>query len=105
MGEQDKLRVAMALIKGRLHPAAGDKRCGCGPCAHQVAMAARRAGVSRQQLEAALAPAAKPDRPRQARRRAPMQARICDSSTIRPRGHEGDRAEGISAFLSRLHRG
>lgn len=105
MVEQDKLRVAMALIKGRLHTAVGDRRCACGQCAHQVAMAARRAGVSRQQLEAALAPVAKPDRLRQPRRPAPMQARICDSSTIRPRGHEGDRAEGISAFLSRLHRG
>ena len=105
MVEQDKLQVAMALIKGRLHTAVGEKRCGCGQCAHQVAMAARRAGVSRQRLEAALAPVAKAERPRHARRQAPLQARICDASTIRPRGHEGDRAAGISAFMSRLHNG
>ena len=105
MVEQDKVRVALALVKGRLHTAVGGKRCACGQCAHQVAIAARRAGIPRQRLEAALAPVAGPDRPRRARKRAPLQARICDSGTIRPRGHQGDRAAGISAFLSRLHQG
>ena len=103
MIEQDKMQVALTLVQGRLHTAAGGTRCGCGPCAHQVAVAARRAGVPRQQLEAALAPVATPDRPRQPRRPAPMRTRICDSSTIRPRGHDGDRAAGLSALLSRLH--
>lgn len=105
MAEQDKLRVAMALIGGRLHTAVGGKQCGCGQCSHQVAMAARRAGISRQQLETALAPVATPERARRRVRREPMRARICDSSTIRPRGHEGDRAEVITALLSRLHGG
>ncbi|MHA7666812.1 hypothetical protein [Mycolicibacterium sp. HS_4_1] len=104
MVEQDKMQAALALVKGRLHTAAGSTRCGCGPCAHQVATAARRAGIPRQRLEAALAPVAKPDRLRQARRPEPMRTWIGDSSTIRPRGHDGNRDEGLSALLSRLHR-
>lgn len=33
MIEDSKLRLALALVTGRLHRAQGDKRCGCGPCA------------------------------------------------------------------------
>jgi hypothetical protein len=53
MGEEGRLRFALAILTGRLHQAVGDKRCGCGKCAHWVAVAARRAGVPREHLEAA----------------------------------------------------
>jgi hypothetical protein len=97
-----KLRFALAIVLGRLHTAHGDKRCGCGPCAHWVATAARRAGVPRARLEAALPPAAKPEPPQRRRPRA-MQTRICESGTIRPRGQDTDPQAGLTALLSRLH--
>lgn len=88
--EQDK-RIAFALgqLKGRLHTATGDKRCGCGQCRYWVAMAARAAGVSRQRLEGHLPQAAKPERPR--RKPRPMTARI------------GESGSGVALLLSRLH--
>lgn len=72
--EQDK-RIAFALdqLKGRLHTATGDKRCGCEQCRYWVAMAARAAGVSRQRLESHLPQAAKPERSQRIPR--PMTAR------------------------------
>ncbi|MGA5541364.1 hypothetical protein ACPCIR_05880 [Mycobacterium sp. NPDC051198] len=62
MGQHSRIEFAVAQLQGRLHTAAGDKRCGCGPCGYWVARAARSAGISRQTLEAHLAPAAKPRR-------------------------------------------
>jgi hypothetical protein len=100
--DEDRLRFALALIEGRLHKAVGDKRCGCGQCAHWIAIAARRAGVTREDLEAALPAAAKPERPRS---RAPREwrVRICDSGTIRVRGRDVDWQEGLAILLARLH--
>lgn len=102
MQEDNKLRIALALLTGRLHKAAGDKRCGCGLCAHWVALAARRTGVSREQLEAALPRPAKPE-PHRARKPRAMRVRICDSSTIRIRGKDVDAREGLVILLQRLH--
>ena len=102
MVQDPKVRFALALVAGRLHKANGDKRCGCGPCAHWVATAARRAGVSRDRLESALPPAAKPE-PRRPRTRQRMQARICDSGSIRLRGRDANPGEGMALLLSRLH--
>jgi hypothetical protein len=64
MVEDGRLRFALTLIEGRLHKAVGDKRCGCGQCSHWIAFAARRSGVTRESLEAALPPPAKPERRR-----------------------------------------
>ena len=100
--DANRLRFALALIAGRLHKAVGDKRCGCGACAHWVTVAARRAGVRREDLEAALPPAAKPQR----RRRTPRQwtVPICDSGIIRVRGRDIDEREGLALLFERLHR-
>jgi len=104
MGENTRIQIAVALTEGRLHKAVGDKRCGCGPCAHQVAMAARRAGVTREQLEAALPPAARPEpRPRRQRRRESL-VRISESCSLRVRGRDADPREGLALLLERLHR-
>jgi hypothetical protein len=78
-----------------------DKRCGCGQCAHWVRIAAQRAGVSREQLEAVLAPAAKPQR-RGSRAPREWLVRICDSSTIRVRGRDVDSQAGLAILLARL---
>ncbi|MCF6389371.1 hypothetical protein L2K20_20555 [Mycobacterium sp. MBM] len=88
--EQDK-RIAFALdqLKGRLHSATGDKRCGCGPCRHWVGMAAKAAGVSPERLESHLPPPAKPGRHRC--RPRPMTSRI------------GESGSGIDMMLRRLH--
>jgi hypothetical protein len=99
--EDAKLRFALALIEGRLHQAVGEKRCGCGQCAHWVVVSARRAGVSRERLEAALPPAARPQRGRARPQRA-WSVRICDSSTIRVRGRDIDPQQGLAILLSRL---
>jgi hypothetical protein len=96
-----RLQYAMAKLEGRLHKAAGDKRCGCATCAYWVAMAARAAGISRTALEAELPAPAKPQRRRH--RPAPMRARICDSGTIRIRGTDTDPTAGLAALLARLH--
>ncbi len=102
MVEQDRLRFAVALLKGRLHRAVGEKRCGCGQCAHWVSVAAQRAGVTRKELEAALPPAAKPQRTR-SRAARQWRVRICDSSTIRVRGRDIDSQEGLAVLLARLY--
>lgn len=102
MVQDPKVRFALAIVMGRLHEAHGDKRCGCGPCAHWVAVAARRAGIPRDRLEAALPPAAKPEPPRR-RRPRPMQVRICESGSVRLRGQDVDPWEGLAELLSRLH--
>lgn len=88
--EQDK-RIAFALdqLKGRLHTATRDKRCGCGQCRYWVALAARAAGVTRRRLESHLPQAAQPDRSRSKPR--PMTARI------------GESGSGVALLLSRLH--
>jgi hypothetical protein len=99
MVEDRRLRIALALLEGRLHKASGAKRCGCGPCAHWVAVAARRAGISRGRLEAALPPVAKPE-PRRRMASRQGRVRICESSTIRVRGRDVDPREGF-AILSR----
>lgn len=96
------LQAALAGLEGRLHTAAGDKRCGCGPCAHQVAMAARRTGVPRDVLEAALPAPARPE-PRERRRRRQSLVRISDSCTIRVRGDKGVTQEGLALLLGRFH--
>jgi len=101
MVEDGKIRFALALLEGRLHKAVGDKRCGCGPCAHWVAVAALHAGVPRESLEAALPPAAKPQRGRRRASRA-WTVRICDSGTVRVRGRNVDSQEGLAILLSRL---
>ena len=100
--EEGRLRFALTLIEGRLHKAVGDKRCGCGPCAHWVTVAAQRAGVRREDLVAALPPVA---RQRRQRRAAPRRWRvpICDSSSIRVRGRDVDEGEGLALLLARLH--
>jgi hypothetical protein len=102
MIEDRKLRLAMALVEGRLHKAVGGKRCGCGPCAHWVAVAARQAGVPREQLAAVLPPAARLE-PRRSRSPRSMQARICDSATISVRGGDVTAQEGMAILLTRLH--
>lgn len=102
MGQDKRIAFAIAQLQGKLHTAAGDKRCGCGPCGHWVARAARSAGISRQSLEAHLGPAAKPQTRRATRR--PLTSRICDSSTIRPRGSD-EVGTGIALLLNRLHEG
>jgi hypothetical protein len=102
-GKAARVRFALALMEGRVHKAVGDKRCGCGKCAHWVAVAAERAGLRREDLVAVLPPAAKPQR---GRPRAPrtLQVRICDSGTIRVRGRDVDPQEGLAILLERLHR-
>jgi hypothetical protein len=102
MEAERRLQFALALIEGRLHKAVGDKRCGCGPCAHWVAVAARRAGISRDRVEAALPPAAKPQ-PRRSRAPRRESARICESTTIRVRGEDVDPQQGLAILLARLH--
>lgn len=90
--EQDKrIAFALAQLVGRLHTATGDKRCGCGPCRHWVAIAAKAAGVSRERLESHLLPPAKADRHRC--RPRPMTSRI------------GESGSGIDMMLRRLHHG
>ena len=103
MTADNKVQQAKAFVEGRIHTAAGEKRCGCGPCAHWVAVAARRAGIPREQLEAALPPAARAERP-QRRRPSRTGVRICDSATIRVRGGRAEYGEGVAALLDRLHR-
>ncbi len=106
MRENTRIQIAVALTAGRLHQAVGDKRCGCGPCAHQVAMAARRAGVRREQLEAALPPAARPE-PRQRRNqrtRRNSTVRLSEACTLRVRGGDIDPQEGMALLQERLHR-
>ena len=102
MVQDPKVQLALALVAGRLHKAQGDKRCGCGPCAHRVALAARHAGIPRERLLAALPPAAKPEsrRPRQPRH---MHVRICESGSIRVRGRDVEPQEGVAVLLRRLH--
>lgn len=102
MVQDPKVRCALAMVSGRLHKAVGDKRCGCGACAHWIAIAAHRAGISRKHLEAALPPAAKPE---PARRRKPqrLQVRICDAGAVRVRGQDVDPQEGLALLLRRLH--
>lgn len=103
MGENTGIEKAIALTEGRLHRAVGHKRCGCGPCAHQITVAARQAGVRREQLEAALPPAARPQpRPRRQRRRESL-VRISDSCTVRVRGCDVQPHEGLALLLGRLH--
>jgi hypothetical protein len=97
------MRFALTQLKGRLHEAVGDKRCGCAPCAYWVAMAARSAGVDRRRLEAQLPPPAKPERRR--RRPAAMRVRVCASGTFRTRGADADTQQGLAVLLSRLHVG
>ncbi|WNG81157.1 hypothetical protein C6A86_023660 [Mycobacterium sp. ITM-2016-00316] len=100
--EQDKrIAFAVAQLKGRLHTAAGDKRCGCGQCGHWVAQAAHSAGISRLTLGANMPLAAKLQ-PHRRRTRRPMVSRICENSTIRARGSD-EPAAGIALLLSRLH--
>lgn len=101
MVEDGRLRFALTLIEGRLHKAAGDKCSGCGQCSHWIAVAARRSGVTREHLEAALPPPAKPQRRRS--RLARPGVRICDSVTVRVRGRDVDPQEGLALLLKRLH--
>ncbi|MFM9376932.1 hypothetical protein [Gordonia sp. VNK21] len=99
-----QLAVAMVQARTAAHRAAGDKRCGCGQCAHWVLVAARRAGISRERLEAALPPRATAE-PRPKRRPRPhgMRTRICESGTIRLRGGDHTEAAGIRALLDRMY--
>ncbi|WP_006246338.1 hypothetical protein [Mycolicibacterium tusciae] len=100
--QDPKLRFALAIVAGRLHKANGDKRCGCGPCAHWVAVAAYRAGIPRGHLESALPPAAKP-KPAHRHKPERLQVRICDSGTVKLRGQDVDPQEGLALLLRRLH--
>lgn len=106
MRENSRIEIAVGLTRGRLHRAVGEKRCGCGPCAHQVVMAARRAGVTREQLEAALSPVARPEpRPRRKdRTRRNSTVRFSEACTLRVRGRDVDPQEGLALLLERLHR-
>jgi Vault protein inter-alpha-trypsin domain len=101
MAQDGRLRFALTLVEGRLHKAVGDKRCGCGQCSHWIAFAAQRSGVTRERLEAALPPPAKPERRRSQPRRPGV--RICDSATVRVRGRDVDPQEGLALLLERLH--
>lgn len=103
MGENTRIEKAIALTEGRLHTAVGDKRCGCGPCAHQVAMAARRAGVTQEQLQAALPPAARPEPGARRRRPGGPLGPISESCTVRMRGRGADPREGVALLAERLH--
>lgn len=103
MSDDSKLRFALALVAGRLHKAQGGKRCGCGPCAYRVALAATQAGISRKRLEQALAPVAKPEPPRRRRHPRPMRVQICESGAVRVRGRDIDQQEGLAILLTRLH--
>lgn len=98
----ERVRFALTLIEGKLHRAAGDRRCGCGVCGYWVARAARTAGIARHRLEAALPPAAKPE-PRRRRAPGPGRVQICESSTIRVRGRDVDPQQGLAVLLARLH--
>jgi hypothetical protein len=102
MVEDPKLRFALALCVGRLHKAQGDKRCGCGPCAHWIAVAAKWAGVPRKRLESALPAPAKPE-PGRRRRPRSMRVQICESGAISVRGRNIDQQEGLAVLFSRLH--
>ena len=102
MVEDGKLRFALALLEGRLHKAVGGKRCGCGKCAHWVVVAAQRAGLAREVLEAALPQAARPQRPRPRAARG-WSVQICESAAIRVRGRDIDPQQGLAILLSRLH--
>lgn len=101
MLQDSRISFALARLEGRLHRAAGDKRCGCAQCAWWVAMAAKAAGVSREQLEDRLPPRARSERRRRAAR--PMTTRIAESGTFRARGAAGTDGAGILLMLSRLH--
>lgn len=101
MGDQ-QLRFALALVEGRLHTAVGDKRCGCGPCAHWVAVAARRPGIPRARPEEALLPSAKPEPSRRSRTRG-MRVRLTEHASVRVSGGQGSPSEGLAAFLAQLH--
>lgn len=71
-----------------------------GLCALWVAMAAGRAGISREQLEAALPMPLRAEKP--GRRRPPRTgARICDSATIRVSGRQAEYGEGLVPRLDR----
>ena len=102
-GRAARVRFALALIEGRLHKAVGDKRCGCGKCAHWVTVAAQRAGLRREDLEAALPPAAQTAAPRPRVART-WQVPICESGTVRVRGRDVDPQQGLAILLERLHR-
>ncbi len=54
-----RIEYAQALLQGYLQRSARDKRCGA--CTHQVAVAARRAGITPAELAAAVEPVSKPD--------------------------------------------
>lgn len=101
MLQDSRISFGLARLAGRLHRAAGDKRCGCGQCAWWVALAANAAGVSRQQLEDRLPPPARSERKRRPVR--PMTARIGDAGAFRVRGAAGTDDNGILLMLSRLH--
>lgn len=101
MMKESKLKFAVAIVESRTHKAVGGKRCGCGPCAHWVALAARWAGVPRKRLVAELPLAAKPER-RRPRPQHKLRARICDSGTVRVRGRDIDPQEGLAILLSRI---
>lgn len=81
MAQDPEVRFALAIVAGRLHTANGDRRCGCGPCAHWVAIAAHRAGIPREYLESALPPTPR----RQARACPPAQAAAAAGSDMRQR--------------------
>ena len=75
MMDEGKVRFALALLEGRLHKAVGGKRCGCGACGHWVAVAARHAGLTREELAAVLPAPATPTR-RRGRAGRPWSVRI-----------------------------
>ncbi|MFT4127951.1 MAG: hypothetical protein QM662_17200 [Gordonia sp. (in: high G+C Gram-positive bacteria)] len=50
------VEAVAAHLNTRLHQARGGYRCRCGSCRHQIHAAAARAGISPQQLLAALPP-------------------------------------------------
>lgn len=100
--QDPRVRFALAIVAGRLHKANGDKRCGCGACAHWVAIAAHRAGIPKEHLESALPQPAKPAGARQ-RKPQRLQVRICEGGSVRLRGQDVDPQEGLALLLRRLH--
>ncbi len=104
MVEDRKMRFAVAIVEARTaeHQARGEKRCGCGACAHWVIMAAHWTGVDRAKLVAALPEPAKAATQRRRVQRG-LRVQICESGTVRFRGSDAGEAAGLALLLGRLH--
>lgn len=87
----------------RLHPAGSGAICTCGPCRHQIRVAAERTGHSEASLRQALGPVKEPEgakKPKSARRRPGLTGQVGVSARLVVGGRRCDLVEAVDALVA-----